>query len=308
MRKRIGCYLPSHPENDRPMMNKRIGFFGLGIMGSRMAMNLLKAGNHISVYNRTIEKSRRLADAGANVSGSAGKLAAGSDIFFTMLADPASVAENALGNTGFLDHLNPGSVWVDFSTVNPDFTIQMKKESEKRNVKFMDAPVAGTMGPAESGDLIIFAGGREKDYPELVPLFEAVGKKTIWLDETGRGTKMKMVVNLILANAMAAFAEGMNLGRTLGLDYETMTKVLIGGPVMAPFLTAKSEKIRSSDYSAEFPLKHMLKDLFLATEEAYYHGAALPQTSATRELYSLSALKGLANLDFSAVYKFLEDS
>ena len=117
---------------------------------------------------------------------------------------------------------------------------------------------------------------------------------------------MKMVVNLLLANAMMSFAEGLALGRALGLDHETITKTVIGGPVAAPFLAAKNDKISKSDYAVEFPMKHMLKDLFLATEEGYFHNAPLPQTSATRELYALAVKQGLGEEDFSAIYKLLK--
>ena len=289
-------------------MNKRIGFFGLGIMGSRMAMNLVKEGHQVTVYNRTAEKCKPLENAGASVAENVAGLAEGSDIFLTMLADPEAVEEHALGKEGFLDHLKPGSLWIDFSTVNPAFTERMKNEAHNRAIRFADAPVAGTSGPAESGELIILAGGSQEDFSDMVPLFDIIGKKTVWLGETGKGTAMKMVVNLLLANAMASFAEGMSLGHALGLDSETLAAVVVGGPVAAPFLTAKNGKIRNSDYSTEFPLKHMLKDLYLATKESYYHGVAVPQTSATRELYALAVANGMGDLDFSAVYRLLDFS
>ncbi|HYW94133.1 MAG TPA: NAD(P)-dependent oxidoreductase, partial [Bacteroidales bacterium] len=216
------------------------------------------------------------------------------------------IKEQAISETGFLDNLRPGATWIDFSTVNPGFTQEMAAEAKRRNIRFVDAPVAGSSLPAEKGELVIFAGGSENDLKDIEPLFNAIGRKTVYLGETGKGTAMKMVVNLILANAMVSFAEGVNLGKSLGLDYETIAGALIGGPVTAPFLSAKNEKIASGNYSAEFPLKHMLKDLFLATLEGYHHNTPLPQTSATRELFALAVKQGLGDLDFSAVYKLLE--
>ncbi len=288
-------------------MSQKTGFFGLGIMGSRMAMNLLKAGMDLTVYNRTESKTRELAGAGAGIAPSAARLAKESDIFMTMLSGPGAVKEHALGEEGFLNHLRSGSTWVDFSTVNPGFSLSMAEEAEKRGIRFVDAPVAGTKQPAEKGELLIFAGGDENDLADLKPWFDAVGKKTVFLGKTGRGTAIKMVVNLMLANAMASFAEGLALGQALGLDRETVAGAVIGGPVAAPFLASKSDKIASADYSTDFPLKHMYKDLFLATLEGYQHNTALPQTAATREMYGMAVKKGLGDDDFSAIYRLLTE-
>ncbi len=288
-------------------MNKKAGFFGLGIMGSRMAMNILQKGYDLTVYNRTGSKTDELTEAGAGEADSVSQLARESDILMTMLSDPEAIIENAFGDEGILNQMQAGSTWIDFSTVNPRFTEHIYDEARKKNIRFVDAPVAGTVRPAEKGELIIFAGGREEDLIDLTPIFNAVGKKTFYLGAPGKGTSMKMVVNLMLANAMASFAEAVHLGRSLGLDYETIAQVVVGGPVAAPFLSAKSEKISAGDYSTEFPLKHMLKDLFLATHEAYYHGVPLPQASTVREMYSLAVNQGLGEEDFSAIYQLLNE-
>ncbi len=287
------------------MIKGQIGFFGLGIMGSRMAMNILKAGFPLRVYNRTASKTKDLEDAGAAVASSVSDLAQGSDIFMTMLADPVAVAENALGEEGFLNSLKPGTTWVDFSTVSPGFSLQMAKEATTRKLHFVDAPVSGTRLPAENGELTIFVGGKENELKYLIPLFEAVGSKILFLGENGKASAVKMVVNLMLANAMASFAEGMTLGRALGLDHATLAEILIGGPVAAPFLASKNVKMATEDYSTDFPLKHMLKDLFLATREAYHHNISMPETAATRELYAMAVNQGLGDMDFSAIYKLL---
>ncbi len=286
-------------------MSVKTGFFGLGIMGSRMAMNILRAGFDITVYNRTESKSTDLATAGAGVASSCSQLAGISDIFMTMLSGPGAIEQNALGENGFLTIMKPGSTWLDFSTVNPRFSLRMAHEARERNIRFVDAPVAGTREPAAKGELIVFAGGSATEISDLKPIFDAIGKKTVFLGDTGKGTAAKMIVNLMLSNAMNAFAEALSLGTALGLDQGTMAEILIGGPVTAPFLASKNNKIAMDDYSVDFPLKHMLKDIFLATEEAYYHDLALPQTSAVRELYALAVKQGLGDQDFSAIYKLL---
>ena len=142
-------------------MNKKIGFFGLGIMGSSMAMNLQKGGFDLTVYNRSLEKTKPLTDAGAGIASTVAQLAEQSEIFLTMLSGPPAIEQNALGERGFLNNLKQGSTWIDFSTVNPGFTMKMSVEAEKNNIRFVDAPVAGSKLPAEKGELIILAGGDE---------------------------------------------------------------------------------------------------------------------------------------------------
>lgn len=283
----------------------KIGFLGLGLMGSRMAQNLFKNGYDLIVYNRTKEKAEPLVKKGASLAESPEDLGKNSDILFTMLSNPEAVGEVALGKKGFLKSMKENSLWIDLSTVNPSFSIAMSGEAKERKVKFLDAPVAGTIGPAEKGELIFFVGGDEKDLIEVKPLLDKMGKKIIHLGKNGMGTSMKMVVNLILANSMVSFAEAMNLGESLGLSKETLFNTLIGGPVAPSFLAGKKEKIRNGNFSAEFPLEHMQKDLFLVSQTAYENRISLPLSNISKEVYGLAVQNGLGKKDFSAVYEFL---
>ena len=283
----------------------KIGFLGLGLMGSRMAENLLKNGYELIVYNRTKEKAEPLINNGASLAESPGDAGKKSDILFTMLSDPEAVRETALGKNGFLASMKENSLWIDLSTVNPSFSVSMSKEAKVRNIRFLDAPVAGTVGPAERGELIFFVGGDEKDLNEAKPLLEKMGKKIIHLGKNGMGTSLKMVVNLMLANSMVSFAEAMNLGETLGLSKETLFSTLLGGPVSPPFLSGKKEKIQNGNFNSEFPLEHMQKDLFLVSQTAYENRISLPLSNISKEIYGLAVQKGLGNKDFSAVYEFL---
>ncbi len=247
----------------------KVGFVGLGIMGSRMAENLLKNGYKLIVYNRTKEKAEPLIKKGASPAGSPKDAGKNADIFFTMLADPDAVRETALGKDGFLLALKENSLWIDLSTVNPSFSIEMSKKAKEKKIRFLDAPVAGTAGPAERGELIIFVGGNEKDLNEAKPLLEKMGKKIIHMGKNGMGTSIKMVVNLMLGNAMVSFTEAMSLGKSLGLTEEVLFNSLLGGPVTPPFLTGKKEKIQNRNFDAEFPLEHMQKDSFFSFSNSF---------------------------------------
>ncbi len=283
----------------------KVGFIGLGLMGSRMAKNLLEKKFDLIVYNRSKEKSEKLAEHGAKIAENPTELAAEVDILITMLADPKAVDEMAIGESGFLYQLKQKSLWIDCSTVNPSFTKESAKKANGMNIRFIDAPVAGTILPAEKGELVFFVGGEKKDVEEAKPLFEAMGKKYIHYGENGKGTSMKMVVNLILGQAMTAFSEGLVLGEALGISRDQIFKTLIGGPVVAPFLAGKQSKISEGNFEPEFPLQWMQKDFQLAAVTAFENDVALPLTNAAKELYGLAKKSGLGEEDFSAIYKFL---
>jgi 3-hydroxyisobutyrate dehydrogenase-like beta-hydroxyacid dehydrogenase len=283
----------------------QIGFIGLGIMGSRMAANLLKNGYNLTVYNRTPEKAKPLLAGGAAWAENPASLAGGVDILFTILANPQAVQETALGSNGFLDRMRPGTIWVDSSTVNPSFTTKMAGEAHERGVHFVDAPVAGTKGPAEQAQLIFLAGGETEDVQACQPFFNAMGKKTIHMGPNGMGTSAKMVVNLVLGEAMLAFSEGLVLGQALGIPLEGLMNLLVGGPVAAPFTAGKRAKIEKNQYEADFPLKWMRKDLQLVSLSGYEQGVALPTANAAKEIFTLAERLGWGEMDFSAIYDFL---
>jgi 3-hydroxyisobutyrate dehydrogenase-like beta-hydroxyacid dehydrogenase len=284
-----------------------VGFIGLGIMGSRMAANLQKHGHDLVVFNRTQEKAVSLLEGGAVWADSPGAVARQVKTLFTMLAHPDAVVEMALGADGFLDHLRQGALWVDCSTVNPSFSRRMAQEAGSRQIRFLDAPVAGTKGPAAEGKLMFSVGGDEADLKACQGFFDAMGRRTVHVGGPGMGSSLKMVLNLLLAEAMAAFSEATALGQSLGIERAALFDILIGGPVVAPFVAAKVEKMVSGDYEADFPLKWTHKDLHLAAMTAFEQDVPLPIGNAVKETYALAARDGLAEQDFSAVYRLLND-
>ncbi len=284
----------------------KIGFIGLGIMGSRMAANLLNKGYELVLYNRTREKAEPLLELGASWADSPMDLGQRVKIVITMLSTPEAVGETALhGRHSFLDTMSAEALWIDCTTVNPSFSRRMAEEAAARKIRFLDAPVAGSKGPAEAGQLVFFVGGSDQDVETARPLFEAMGKAIFPMGGHGTGSAMKMVNNIILGQAMTAFSEALVFGEALGMTKHAIFDTLASSPVTAPFVNSKRRKFEEDDYAVEFPLQWMHKDLHLAAETAYEAGAALPGMNAAKELFALAKRKGLAEEDFMAVYKVL---
>ncbi len=284
----------------------KIGFIGLGLMGCRMAANLQRKGHDLVVYNRTRSKADPLIANGAVWAHTPAEVAGQTAVVITMLAKPDAVAETALlGKNGFLHRFAPNSLWIDCSTVNPSFSRIMAAESKQRKIRFIDAPVAGSKGPAEQGQLLFYVGGEKADVEEARPLLEAMGKAVFHVGGHGMGTAMKMVNNIMLGQAMAAFSEAIVLGESLGIAREQLLNTLLNSPVVAPFLAFKRSKIEEGNFDAEFPLQWMHKDLQLAVDTAYETGAVMPLANLTKEIYALAVKNGMGGQDFSAVYKVL---
>ena len=282
----------------------KIGFIGLGIMGSRMAANLQKQGHSLVVFNRSRDKAEPLLGPRGKFAHSPAQLARQVDVLFTMLAHPTAVEQTALGFEGFLNFLRPNTFWVDCSSVNPSFSKKMAAVAARREIRFIDAPVTGSAPVAEEAKLTFWVGADPADLEKIRALLLCIGNRIIHTGATGTGTSMKMVINLLLGNAMAAFAEAMALGEGLGLSSKLLFDSLLGSPAVAPFLTAKREKIDNCDYEAEFPLRWMQKDMHLATVSAYEAGVAMPLTNIAKEMYRLAMRGGHAIDDFSAIYEF----
>jgi 3-hydroxyisobutyrate dehydrogenase/glyoxylate/succinic semialdehyde reductase len=289
-------------------MEMKIGFIGLGIMGSRMAANLQKHGYDLVMFNRTRAKAQPLIDKGATFAESPAKAAEQVDILFTMLAHPDAVEQAALGRDGFLSHLKPNALWIDCSSVNPSFSKKMAAEAARREVHFVDAPVTGSAPVAAEAKLVFWVGADGADLEKIRPLLLCMGNKIVHAGGHGTGTSMKMVINLLLGNAMAAFAEAMALGEGLGLSQKMLFDSLLGTPAVAPFLASKRQKIESGNYEAEFPLRWMQKDMHLASVSAYESGVAMPLTNAAKELYRLAMREGHASQVFSAIYNYLTNN
>jgi 3-hydroxyisobutyrate dehydrogenase/glyoxylate/succinic semialdehyde reductase len=285
----------------------KIGFIGLGIMGSRMVKNLASNGYKVFVYNRTAEKADQLANERIKAMSSPARVAEESDIVITMLSTPVVVQDMALGDNGFLSAMSKGNVWIDCSTVNPSFSEQMAALTEQLGFNFLDAPVAGSLVPAEMGELVFLMGGKKSIVKYCTPIFDAMGKKTIHVGEAGKGSSLKLVNNLVMGLSMYGFIEGLSLGESLGLEKEKIFDLMEGSPIAAPMVAMKRNKILNHDFEAEFPLQWLQKDLQLATQTAYEQGISLPGTNTIKEIFALASQNGLAEKDFTSIFSFLSN-
>ncbi|GAB5521024.1 MAG: NAD(P)-dependent oxidoreductase [Rhodothermales bacterium] len=282
-----------------------IAFLGTGLMGSRMVRQLLNAGHTLTVYNRSVEKAKALVEHGATLAETPQAAIDGAEIIFTMLAHPEAVEAVALDEAGFLAAMQTNQLWVNTSTVHPSFSERMAQAAEAQGVRYLEAPVAGSTPQAEQAALVFFVGGEADDVAQCQPLFDAMGKKTVHAGPVGQAMALKLVVNLLLATSMAAFAEGMALGQALGLSQDTLLNALVGGPVTPPFIGLKRGNMESGAYPATFPLKWIQKDLHMAAVASFDAGVALPMSNTAKELYQLAAQHGLSEADFSAIYAYL---
>jgi 3-hydroxyisobutyrate dehydrogenase-like beta-hydroxyacid dehydrogenase len=290
-------------------MELKIGFIGLGIMGSRMAANLRAHEYDLVVFNRTRNSAEALLRSGAKWASSPSALASQIDVLFTMLPHPEAVAETALGPQGFLKALRPSSIWVNTGTVNPSFAREMGAAAESNRVRYLDAPVTGSKEVAGDAQLTFFVGGDPADLEACRPLLACMGKRIVHVGAIGLGSSIKMVNNLLLAVAMEAFAEGAALGESLGVPPATLFDTLVGGPIVPPFVAAKRTRIDRNDYGdPDFSLRWIQKDLHLAAVSGYEAGVALPLVNVAKEMYRLAMRQGLADRDFSAIYSFVNQS
>lgn len=283
-----------------------VSFIGLGIMGSRMAKNLVKNGVSLSVANRSAEPLQALVAAGAKGADSYQQAVKQADVVFTMLAKPEVVGEVAFGDQGFVRAMPKNSLWVDCSTVNPSFSKAMAAEAQKAGIRYLEAPVAGTLPHAENAELVIFAGGEKNDLEQVQPLLDHISIKTVHVGAVGMGSSLKMLVNGMLAQSMLVFSEAIALGEKMGLERDFLLNFLPNTAVAAPFLKAKAEMVRADDYEVQFPLELMQKDLHLACQTAYELSQPFFLANLSKELYAKAIAEGLGRLDFSAIQRTIE--
>lgn len=285
----------------------KVAFIGLGIMGSRMAANLLKNGADLTVYNRTTARARSLKVAGAKVASTAADSVREADIVFSMLSTPQVVADVFWGGGMVLQTMRKGAWWVDCTTVNPSFSIRSKTEAEKAGVRFVDAPVSGSKPQAGKGELIFLVGAKEEEIRDPDVFFKMMGKKTFYMGEAGKGAAFKMIINMMMAQEMALFSEAVLLGGKMGISREFLLETLPDLVVTPPFVRNKINNILKDDYTVQFPLEWMHKDLHLAAVSAYENDQPLYLANAAKEMFEGAKAKGMGRMDFSAIFKYLEE-
>ena len=280
----------------------RVAFAGLGIMGSRMAANLCRAGFEVHAWNRTRARAEELAEAhGATVADTPADAAAAAAIVITMVVDAPQVEQVLFGPGGAAEGLGDDGLVIDMSTIAPTASRAIADRLGERGIAFLDAPVTGSKPKAEDGTLKIMVGGDEAGFERARPLFEAMGALVLHVGPQGHGSMVKLINNTIAAVNTAAVAEGIAVGRRAGLDLDKLIAVVSGGSGASAMLDLKARPIIEHDYEPLFKLGHMLKDVRHCLAEADALGVDLPIAAAAEALYGAADQAGHYDDDFAAV-------
>jgi len=284
---------------------QRIAVLGLGIMGGAMAQNLLKAGFEVTVYNRSPEKAAPLEAAGAHVAATPREAAQTVDVVLSMVADDIASRAMWLGDDGALAGVREGQILIESSTLSTAWVRELVSLAQTRDCRFLDAPVAGSKPQVEAGELVFLVGGDADVVSRAQPVFDAMGRRVIHLGPSGSGTTLKLINNLIGGVQIAVLAEGLVLAERAGLDMEQVTSFLTNAAPGSPMVKAKAAVMTQRDYTTNFALRWMHKDLTYALDEAMYRTVPLPTVAAAREMYRMAMGRGLADQDFAAVAEVL---
>lgn len=284
------------------MKNLKIGWIGLGNMGTPMASNLVNAGFDVTVFNRTAAKTGGLVALGAKTVSSICKLASESDVIFTMVSDDAAVKEIYAGAEGVFSCKNlSAKIMVDMSTVSPETTKQMAEKAKSLGVSYLDAPVSGSVKPAQDGQLVILVGGSQSAYEVIKPAFDVIGKSSMLLGDNGSGNAAKLAINLMLAFYFEGMAEMVVFAQQNGISASYMMEILNEGAMGCGMSRTKTHNLSENDFTAAFALKHLAKDLRLAKGQ----GLATNAGSLIAENYQKALADGLGDFDSSAIIELL---
>ena len=287
-------------------MADRVGFIGLGIMGSRMAANLVRAGFELTVWNRTAATAQEWAARhGATVAATPQALASNSDVVITMVVDGPQVEALLLGAEG-AGH-GAGLLCIDLSTIGPAAARRIGARLAERSVSFIDAPVTGSSPKAEDGTLTIMAGGEAADFERARPLFDAMGELVLHVGPVGHGQLVKVINNAVAAANTAVVAEALLAGARAGADLDALVQVMRAGSGASAMLDLKHGPMRARDYTTLFKLEHMLKDLRLCLEEARAAGVRTEMIEATEAVLAEANERALGDKDFAALLEIVEE-
>ncbi len=288
-------------------MAQSIGFIGLGIMGQPMALNLVKAGYHLTVFNRTRGKAEPLERAGARVARTPAEAAQNADFIVSIVSDSAASEEVISGKDGVLQTIRPGAIVIDSATISPVVSRKLACQTAGRKASFLDAPVTGSKHGAEKGELTFMVGGNRETFESAMPVLEELGKKHIYCGEHGAGLSAKLAQDAIQSTMLEIFCEGFVLAAKSGVRPEVMFEIVQNSMARSTLTDFKAPFIFKGDFTPYFPLKWMHKDVTLAMEAAFSKGVPMPVTAAVKEVYGSARAQGKGDLDYAAVCTFLEE-
>jgi 3-hydroxyisobutyrate dehydrogenase-like beta-hydroxyacid dehydrogenase len=280
----------------------RVAFLGLGIMGHAMATNLVKAGHEVTVWNRTPGKLVE----GAGVAPNPAAAAQGADVVWMCVADTAAVEKLLFGPEGVEQSLAEGMIIADSSTISPSATVKFAERVRSKGSDYVDAPMTGSKIGAANGSLIFMVGGDPATIDKLGPLFAAMGKKIFRMGEIGKGQATKLAMNLQIAMIFEGFAEALTLATKLGVDSKQLIALIEATMVKSGVVEYKAPFVLQRDFTPNFPLRLMHKDILLALEAAKEARVKLPGLETVEEVYEMATEDGHRDLDYAATLSLLE--
>lgn len=280
----------------------RVAFLGLGIMGRAMASNLVKAGNEVTVWNRTPGKDVE----GAKTAQSPAEAAQGAEVVWMCVADTDAVEQVLFGDGGVEQALTQGMTVVDSSTISPSATVSFAERVRAKGGEYVDAPVTGSKIGAESGQLVFIVGAEPAVIERLQPLFSAMGKTTLRMGGTGKGQAAKIGMNLMIATMYEGFAEALVLTSKLGVESENMLQLIQSSMVRSGVVDYKAPFVLKRDFTPNFPLRLMHKDLKLMLDAARETRVKLPELETVEEVYDIAAEEGFGDRDYASTLELLE--
>jgi 3-hydroxyisobutyrate dehydrogenase-like beta-hydroxyacid dehydrogenase len=286
---------------------QRIGFLGLGIMGSRMAANVRRAGFPLSVWTHTPGKAGRwAAEHQATALASPAEVASVSDVVVSMVVDGTQVTKVLLGPDGVAQGAAPGLLCVDMSTISPTDTRRIGASLDEHDIHLLDAPVTGSSPRAEAATLTIMAGGEPGDFARARPLLESMGELIVHVGEQGQGSMLKLINNALGAANATALAEALLLAKATGVSLDAFEQICGAGSAASAQLTLKAGPMREHDYTTLFKTEHMLKDVRLCLEEAQTAGVPFPSAAHARDLLTATMGRGHGERDYAALIEAAE--
>jgi 3-hydroxyisobutyrate dehydrogenase-like beta-hydroxyacid dehydrogenase len=287
-------------------IKKRVGVAGMGIMGSRMAANLLAKGFPTTVWNRTEAKCRPLAEKGARIAATPRELGESADVVITCVADPAALGRIVFAIDGLLHAARAGFRLMDCSTVSPGLSRRIAEAFAARGAAALEAPVTGSKTGAEKGTLLLMTGGPREIHDELMPIMMAIGANAIYCGETGAGQTVKLIGNSLISFMLEGLAECLVLARKAGLDGEKVLEVVRASGYASPYYDFKGKAMLARDFDTHFAIDLLHKDQTLMMDEAAAHGVSMPGLAAIRETLQSARGQGLGAEDIGALIKVLE--
>lgn len=283
----------------------KLGFVGLGVMGSQMVKRLLDKGHEVTGYNRTRAKAEWLVALGMRWAATPRAAAEGSDVVFSMVTDTTALRAVTDGPDGILAGLRPGQIYIDMSTVSPAASQALAARVAERGAEMLDAPVSGSVVTIQQGQLSIMVGGSRAAFERARPILEDLGPKVTHVGTNGLAVTMKIATNLVLTAEMLAFSEAVLLAEKSGIPRATAVEVLLGSVIASPMLKYRGPFVLQMPEEAWFNVNMMQKDLNLAVELGQRLGVPLPTVALSNEFLSAARGMGLVEKDFAVMFEVL---